>query len=238
MVGRNTLLTAAHCVAPGTGVGQFFSLRWGGASLDNGVRGAAPYGTFSGAGCWTIWAKKGWSNKKKDFYDFAAVDLSACSDNPTSKGSGWLTVWSTSTTDPLRGKTVYEYGYPASGDVCPAATGRDELGTGSAYPQNCGMSGTANTITYRSGLDWRWFSYNLDTSGGQSGTPGYVFSDRQYRTVGPLEGLNSKRVSARRIDGLVVVRSRKPVYSAATVVRAMAALCRVPRKCVLIGRRL
>jgi len=138
----------------------------------------------------------------------------------------------------LRGKTVYEYGYPASGDVCPAATGRDELGTGSAYPQNCRMSGTANTITYRSGLDWRWFSYNLDTSGGQSGTPGYVFSDRQYRTVGPLEGLNSKRVSARRIDGLVVVRSRKPVYSAATVVRAMAALCRVPRKCVLIGRRL
>lgn len=141
LIGKDTVATAGHCVHEG-----------GGGSWSRDVRfypafnnGAAPFGSCGARRLYTVarWAQGNFDEQSEQF-DYGAVKLN-CSIGST---TGWLGYYATA--DSLVGLPVLLMGYP--GDRTPLYT----------------LWGAGGGIA---ASEQRKIRYQLDTGGGQSGSP-------------------------------------------------------------------
>lgn len=188
MIGRSTMVTAAHCVHSGTGYFQWPVYRPG---VD--VQDATPY-PFGAFTCYDVQVPGGWDGDTVS-EDYAVIEFGTrCGSFPGDQTS-WLGFFATDSGSKITDRTNYIYGYPA--DKAP-------------YPQIWGMGN--NSMSTSVFFPARLF-YNIDTFGGQSGSGVYQVRDGGRYVVGIHNGnYDSDENQARWLDTTVAAFIRK--YSA------------------------
>jgi V8-like Glu-specific endopeptidase len=155
MIGRSTLLTAAHVFWDGSNFREFDA--WPGVDIEDAD--PTPFGSFSCYGV-IIAAESGWPAN-----DYAVVDFKSpnydCNDAP-GDSTGWMGLNALDDAA-LSNATAHLYGYPLDDDH--------------PYPQLWGMAGTL-LPPFPDLLRW-----DMDQSSGQSGSPIYVFDGAGYPDV-------------------------------------------------------
>jgi glutamyl endopeptidase len=155
MIGRSTLLTAAHVFWDGQNFREFDA--WPGVDIEDAD--PKPFGSFPCYGV-VIAAESGWPAN-----DYAVVDFKSpnydCNDAPGDT-TGWMGL-NPLDDAALSGATAYLYGYPVDNDH--------------PYPQLWGMAGTL-LPPYPDVLRW-----DMDQSPGQSGSPIYVLDGAGYPDI-------------------------------------------------------
>jgi glutamyl endopeptidase len=155
MIGRSTLLTAAHVFWDGQNFREFDA--WPGVDIEDAD--PKPFGSFECYGV-IIAADSGWPAD-----DYAVVDFKSpsydCNDAP-GDSTGWMGL-NPLDDAALSGATAYLYGYPVDNDH--------------PYPQLWGMAGTL-LPPYPDVLRW-----DMDQSPGQSGSPIYVLDGAGYPDI-------------------------------------------------------
>ncbi len=197
MVGRGTMVTAAHCVYK-YGVGWIAvddPPRWPryAPGVDGRDQNPTPYGWY---GCYTPIIPYAWTTHGTLVYDFAVVDFyTACGSRPGDT-VGWLGT-NIATDSEIYGEQHYLYGYPF------------EAGGAQRYPTEEPPYTDAeiwghSMATYYTWADpdiWYQLNYWFDTSPGQSGSAvwysedgtGYYYLDGIHKSGDPQDQYNRAR---------------------------------------------
>jgi V8-like Glu-specific endopeptidase len=188
MIGRSTMVTAAHCVHSGSGFFMWPVYRPG---VDIQDANPYPFGEFP---CYDITVAGGWDGDTVSA-DYAVIEFGTRCGSFPGDSTGWLGFYATDSGSNISGKTSYIYGYP--GDKSP-------------YPQIWGIGNSSLTTSV-------WYParlfYNIDTAGGQSGSGVYQVRDGGRYVVGIHNGnWDSDENQARWLDTTVAAFIRK--YSA------------------------
>lgn len=101
-IGRNTVVTAGHCVNRGKGGGWYYRPSYKIYAGRNGT--SAPYGYCTAK---TLYSVVGWTNSGYDDYDYGVIKLNCYVGNTT----GWYGFYWTSATS-MNGLPAYVVGYP------------------------------------------------------------------------------------------------------------------------------
>lgn len=149
VVGRTTIITAAHCVHDGT---NWLSQWYYNPGTDYQDATVYPWGSHH---CNTVTIPTAFINNAggDGTYDYAVVELRGCNDY-VGDSTGWKGTWVVSDSD-INSNTIYMYGHPSD----------------KTQPQIWGMSGAAgNGIA--NGI---WVDYRLDNWYGMSGSGIYYY---------------------------------------------------------------
>ncbi|WP_433937875.1 serine protease [Sorangium cellulosum] len=180
LIGPTTILTAAHCVHNGTG---WLSTRSWSPGVDSQDANAFPYqggstypdtsGNAPIAGCYKAMVSSEWASGDTSVsYDFAFLELGSmypegCGFDP-GNDLGWHGLWVASEAA-IEDRSGNLYGYPAEKATWPQIWG----GTGPVTDEGVAL----------------W--YDIDTTGGQSGSAVYMFDNAEVRyVVGIHKGFN------------------------------------------------
>jgi len=210
MIGRSTLITAAHCVHSGSG---FFSTRRWAPAVDSqdGTANKFPYrpgGPFPStnnsvvAGCYAVTVPGGWDSDKDVEDDYAVMEFSSMFGNPCSIFPGDQVGWQGFAVIPgllLNGKNVLLDGYPGDGDgtpgtgcppesLCPPPFSFLFCGGTCNMPQIWGTSQTNTTVGGIFDPGEQVIRHHVDTTGGQSGSGIIRIVDGNRFVVGVHKG--------------------------------------------------
>jgi V8-like Glu-specific endopeptidase len=191
MIGRNTMLTAAHCLMNSSNGQWKYPTRFVPA-FDVAQSPAAPFGEFT---CWTVIGVPG-NYPGSDYVDYGVVTFDTCGSQVLGDHVGWLGWWTNPPT--TSNQQVEMYGYPGTYSY---QTGSPQLAghVGGAWPLSNGVGGPP---------PW-YYSATLDGSKGQSGAAWYRRDPDGFWVIGEYSEIQcptwntSGYNQARRIDSTV-----------------------------------